>query len=153
MSFDSWGVSFGVSWGSSWFHPDAAPPVVPTTPIGGGGIPYQSPRSRKDISRARKRLGLEDEEYRKELALQVIKDVAKRQVEKLELDKHKQFEELSREIRLNKLEWEGRYLQDLNVERERLIDLEISARLKAKILKTQQDDEEVMMLMLMALHS
>lgn len=115
-----------------------APPII------GGGIPHDTHRTKQDISKDRKRLGLEDEEYLK--AQQVIQDVAKRQAERLELDKQKQFEELSRELKLNKLEWEGQYLDSLNETRERLITLEIGVRLKARI----QEESDLIMLMLLA---
>ncbi|WP_323165328.1 hypothetical protein, partial [Pseudomonas atacamensis] len=81
-------------------------------------------------------------------AEQVILEVAQQQAQRLELDRQKQFEELSRELRLRNIEWEGRYLESLNLERQRLIDLEISARLKAK-LKVQQEDEDIMAIMMM----
>ena len=152
MSYDSWGDSWGVAWGVSWLHPDSGPVVPPTPqfPIGGGYNPSQG-RTKQKISRDREKLGLEDELARKsrQAAEQVIREVALRQAEKLELDKQKQFEELSRELKLNKIQWEGQYLQDLNRERERLITLEIATRLKAKL----SEEADLMALILLAASS
>jgi hypothetical protein len=86
---------------------------------------------------------LEDDEAR---AQAVIADVAARQAERLELDAQKRFEELSRELQLKGIEWEARYLEALNIQREALIDAEIGARLRARL----QGEEELLVLLLMA---
>ena len=148
-SFDS-GAFFTDSFSVNAFDFGGVVPPAPVTPPSfpiGGGIPYPEKRSKQDISRARRRLGLEDEESLKETEAQrVILEVAQQQAQRLELDKQKQFEELSRELRLRNIEWEGRYLETLNLERERLIEAEISARLKAKLKQQQEDDEIVAIL-------
>ena len=53
------------------------------------------------------------------------------------------------ELKLRGLELERGYIEALAQEREALIGLEIAARLQARI-KTQQNDEELMLLVLMA---
>lgn len=115
------------------------------TEPGGGGIPSQGyqghevrHRTKEDVRKDREKFGV--------IPQQVILDVARRQVERLELDKQKQFEELSRELKLNKLEWEGKYLESLNETRERLITLEIGMRLHKRI----QEESDLIMLMLLA---
>lgn len=122
--------------------------VVPPL-VGGGYNPsqglYPRPPDKLQISKARKRLGLEDAIARTE-AEAVIAEVAARQVERLEQDAQKRFEELSRELKLRGIEWEARYLEDLNAQRERLIDAEIALRLKEKL----RTDEEMIVLMLLA---
>ena len=122
-------------------------PPAPTPDVGppppSGGIPhdyaYDRKRTRKEISEERKRFGVIDE-----LAAKTIADVAARQVERLEHDKHKQFEELLREIELRGIKWEARYLEALNVQREALIKAEIAHRLK------QQQDDDAIIIMLIA---
>ena len=127
----SWGGSFGDSWGT------AVQAISPS-----GGFPaYEQPlRTKRDISKARKRFGIEDSVAR------AIAEVAARQAERLELDTQKRFEELNRELQLRGIQWESRYLEALNAQREALIDAEISARLKAKL----RNDEEMIILMLLA---
>ena len=126
--------------------PTPVVPTVPSFPIG-GGYPAQDQRTRKEVSEARKRLGLEDELSVVEARAKAVIDlVAKRQAEALELDKQKQFDELSRELRLKGVELESVHLETLNLERERLISLEISTRLKLRL----REEEELMMLVLMA---
>lgn len=133
----------------SWTRGDAAPPVVVPPIIGGGYNPsqglYPRPPDKLQISRARKRVGLEDAISRTE-AKAIIAEVAARQVERLEQDAQKRFEEFSRELKLREIEWDARYLEDLNLQRERLIDAEIAVRLKEKL----RTDEEMIVLMLLA---
>ena len=128
--------------------PPPAPPVTPTPFPIGGGIPRPGKPSKEDVSRARRRLGLEDEEYRRE-AHRIALEVAARQAQRLELDKQKQYDELSRELRLTNIELEGSYLEILNAERERLIEAEISARLKAKLRQQTREEEDIMALLMM----
>ena len=122
--------------------PPAVDTAVPAI-IGGGYNPsqglYERQPSRKEISKARERLGLQDK-----LALAAIAEIAARQAERLELDEQKRFEELSRELQLRGIEWEARYLEALNLERGRLIDAEIGRLLKRKL------TDETMILMLLA---
>ena len=123
-----------------------APPPTATTQLVGGGIPHDYVPSRRDISRARKRLGLDDGFRDTEtVAAAVIADVAARQALVLEQDAQKRFEELLRELQLQGIEFDARYLEALNIQRERLIDAEIAARLRLK-----REDEELLILLLMA---
>lgn len=120
-----------------------APAPIAEAPKPSGGFPYRdSARSKKEISEARKRFGLEDS-YKEEIAAKVIADVAARQAEALELDELKRFEELSRQLQIEGLEFDRRYLEALNQERERLITLEIAQRLK----RLREDEEIVLMLL------
>ena len=145
MAYDTWGGSWGTSWALSWTKEEAVAPVTTVTPpLVGGGIPHDYVQTKRDISRARKRFGLEDEVARKE-AEAVIAEVAARQVVRLEKDAQKRFEELSRELQLRGIEWESRYLESLNVQRERLIDAEIGRRLRAL-----QEEQEILILLFMA---
>ena len=98
-------------------------------------------RTRKEIQEERERLGILPRKVER-----IIQDVALRQAQKLELDKQKQFEELSRELRVQKIEWEGRFLEVLNAEREKLIDREIAQRLRFRV----QEENDLMALMVLA---
>ena len=115
---------------------------------GGGGHPSQGysghevrKRTREEVRKEREALGILPKRVER-----VIEEVAQRQAEKLELDSQKQFEELSRELKLKNIEWEGQYLESLNQTRERLIDLEIASRLKGRL----RDEEEILSLLAMA---
>ena len=116
---------------------------VPAGPQPSGGVPSDGAqfRTRRDISKDRERFGLIDE-----IAAQAIADVAAQQVERLEQDEQKRFEELNRELELRGIEWDARYLESLNYERERLINAEIAMRLRQRL----QDEEELMLLVLIA---
>ena len=81
----------------------------------------------------------------KELALPVINFVAARQAERLETDQQKIFEELLRELQLERISFDLRYLEALNLERQRLITQEI-----ARLLKLKLEEEELMFLMMVA---
>jgi hypothetical protein len=80
-------------------------------------------------------------------AAQIIEKVAERQAEHLGLDEIQRFEELARELELEGIEWQGKYLELLNLQRERLIDLEIGERLKSKM----RQEEEAILILLMTL--
>ena len=98
-------------------------------------------RTKKEIKEERERLGILPRKVER-----IIQDVALRQAQKLELDKQKQFEELSRELRVQKIEWEGRFLEVLNAEREKLIDREIASRLRFRL----QEENDLMTLIVLA---
>ena len=128
----------------------ATTPTVPTvTPS--GGIPHDYVPTRREISRARKRLGLEDAYARKEaaelLAAKVIADVAARQAQALETDHYKQYEELTRQLDIEGLEFDRRYLEALSQQRERLIDKEIFLQFR------RIEEEELMLLVMIAASS
>ena len=115
--------------------------------VGGGSNPSQGysgyetrRRTRSDVTRDRERFGIPDE------ARLVIESVAAQQAERLEQDKQKRFEELTRELELRGIEFEGRYLESLNFERERLINAEIALRIRQKMM----DEEALMLLVLIA---
>ena len=114
------------------------------TAIVGGGIPSHGTlrlrrrdgRTREEIRRDRERFGI--------VAARVVASVAASQAERLEVDGHKRFEELLRELELRGLEFDARYLEALNEQRQRLIDAEIKVRLR------QMLDDEMVVLMLLA---
>ena len=95
------------------------------------------PRSRKQLEEDRQRFGIMPK------VAAIIEDVARRQAETLEADAHKRFEELERQLALEKVKWDAKYLDYMNALRQRMIDHEIAARLKAKL------EEEELMLVLM----
>ena len=127
-----------MSWGEDGGAPPAPP--APIAPVGrpSGGFPGRHPW----IDRPKRRKRPEDEEVQ-----HVIQEVALRQVERLEKDRHKRFEELLRELEARNIEWEARYLTLLNEEREYLIHQEIGRLLRKKL----QDEEDEVILSLMAL--
>ena len=98
-------------------------------------------RTREDIRRDRERFGVIPE------AARVIAEVAKAQADQLSLDEQQRLEHLARELELRGIEYESRYLELLNVMRERLIAAEIGRRLR---LMQQLEEEAVVMLMLAA---
>ena len=137
---NAWGLAWGgdtgawgVSWGSSGVTPPT-PPVVAPSVRPSGGIPwYARPKKRR--------------KYQKEDIIQaVIEAVAARQALALELDEQKRLEELIRELDLRAIEWESRYLDLMNSERQRLIDEEIK-----KLLRKKMQDDEAISLMLMSI--
>lgn len=126
-------------------NPPPPPPVVDSPVLPSGGVPAdQPPRTRKQVSDARKRLGLRDKFS--EEAESIIAQVAAQQAARLEQDKQKQLDELRGELKLRSLELEAGYLEALAVEREALIDAEIAKRLSEMI----ANDRALMMLILMA---
>ena len=117
-----------------------------STPIGGGYHPSQGytgheirRRTKKEIQEEREKLGILPK------AQVIIEDVARRQAETLALDEQQRFEELQRELALEKIQFEGKYLEYLNARRQSLIDAEIS-----RLIRDKMESEEVMTLMMMA---
>ena len=130
----AWGQSWGQAWGVSWGDTGTTPVVETPAPIRyPGSHPYLGLRLRK--------LKVKQE------VREVIHRVAQAQVERLETDKHKQFEELLRELELEEIEWNTRYLTALQHEREFLIEQEIGRLLRKKI---QTEEEEGLIAVLMA---
>ena len=142
IAFDTSAFSVGA------FDFGSSPPATPTGPIGGGYVHEYKP-TKRDISKARKRLGLEDEISRREAeaAARIIADVAARQARSLELDEQKRFEELLRNLELEGLQFDARYLEALNRQREILINAEIAARFRALAIR---EEEELMLLVMIA---
>ena len=141
---NAWGQSWGGdtgAWGVSWGEDGGAPPPVvevSTGPAPSGGRPSPHPWITRRLKKRKP-----DE------IQQVIDTVAFRQVQTLELDEQKRFEELERELEARGIEWESRYLELLNQERERLIHEEIGRLLRQK--KKIRDEEEAVIALLMAL--
>lgn len=143
-SFDTSAFSVGAFDFSS--APPTPPPDVTIAPLVGGGIPARSRltlrdgRTKEEIRRDRERFGIIPP-----AVVEVIAAVAARQAETLDLDEQKRFEELTREITLLGLEYDARYLEAVNIERQRLIAAEIGALLRRKL-----DEEDIMLLLVMA---
>lgn len=124
--------------------PPTPPPVVTTDDRPKGtaewlGPPYQDQRSRESISKARERFGITD------AAAEVIAAVAARQAaeevaQTAAADEQRRYEELSRELELRSLEFEGRYLEALSALRaEKLAEI-----------REQQELEDVLALLAIA---
>ena len=112
--------------------------------IGGGYNPSQGysghetrTRTKDDVRLERERLGI--------LPARIIEEVAARQVERLETDAQKQYDELLRELELQGVQFEARYLEALTAYRDFLLNEEIARRLRQNI-----NNEETMMLILIA---
>ena len=142
---NAWGSSWGGdsgAWGLSWGSSEAAsPPAAVEAPRSGGAGRVLL---RRPISRVHREL-LEKERLSRE-ALEAIAEVARRQAERLELDEQKRFEELERELSLRSVEWEARYLDLLNEQREALINEEIGRLLRRKV----AEEEELLLILLAA---
>lgn len=142
MSFDT--SAFSVNAYDFGDGPPPPPADVAQAALVGGGIPAHGTlhlrrrdgRSKKEIELDRERFGI---------AATVIAEVAEHQAQRLEQDEQKRFDELLRELQLREIEWDARYLEALNAQRQRLIDEEI-----AKLLKLKTTDEEMMILMMLA---
>jgi len=133
----------------------AAPPpppaavVAPERPAGGWPIPsgkkpyhrYPRLRTEDEIREERERLGILPK------AAQVISDVAARQAAAMRYDEQRYFEELNRELELQNIEFEGKYLEALNIQRGKLIDAEIGRLLQEKF---AMEDAEMVLLLLAA---
>ena len=126
---------------------------APTGIIGGGGYhPSQGysgyetrRRTKKEIQEERERLGILPK------AAEIIEKVAERQAtepDELTLDEQQRFEELQRELALESIEWDGKYLELLNTLREQLIRDEIAKLIR---LKLQREENEMMVFMMAAL--
>jgi hypothetical protein len=126
------------------------PEIVPSGIPVGGGVPSQGlypTRTKKQISDERKKYGLKDR------IAQVVEEVARKQAQALEIDKQRQEEELSRELKEKEIAWNKKYLDYLNAERSRLIREEISLRLQAKAESDLQkiiEEDELLLLILIA---
>ena len=123
--------------------PPPPPPVGPTIAPSGGYPSEYHPYLRRPRYRR-------IEKVYEDLALatqQIVDSVANRQVQVLETDQQKIFEELERELELKGIEWESRYLEALNAKREFLIDQEIGRLLRKKL---KDEEELVVILTLMA---
>ena len=120
-------------------------------PLSGGGLhPSQGysghetrKRTKAEIEQDRERFGIEGR------VKKIIADVAAQQVARLETDAQKQYDELARELELQRIEFEARYLEVLSTEREKLLDAEIAMRIMARLQKEQQE-RDVLMLMVLA---
>jgi hypothetical protein len=134
---NAWGLSWGgdngawgISWGSSGVTPPTPAPVA-EGPAPAGGLPwYARPKRRRKYEE-------------KDVIQAVIEAVAARQAAALELDELKRLEELERELQLKAIEWDSRYVELMNQERERLIHEEIGRLLRKKM----QDDDAISLLL------
>lgn len=97
-------------------------------------------RTRHDVQEAREKFGIIEPKAEK-----IIEAVAERQAKSLEQDQQKQFEELSRELELQKVQWDTKYLEALNNYRDNLISQEIG-----RMLRQQVANKQTMALLMMA---
>jgi len=97
-------------------------------------------RTKDDIREAREKFGVIPR------VAKVISQVAAQQADLLSLDEQQRLEHLERELELQGIEYEGHYLDLLNVMRERLIATEIGRRLK----ELQMLEEETVLILLVA---
>lgn len=118
---------------SSSFQTGVCLDVVRTS---GGWEDYGSVADRRRL-RERKEASKEAEK--------VIEQVALRQAEGPSLDETQRIEELSRELLLQGIEWETRYLTALNLQREAFINAEIGRRIRQV-----QDNNNLMILLALA---
>ncbi len=118
------------------------PPPTPEVvlPLIGGGFTYEYRRPRKSLAKDRERFGIPDIE--RQIADELVEQIAARQARSLERDEHKRFEELQRELQIRGIQWQAQYLEVMNAKRERLIDEEIATIFQ------QRQDEETMLLMI-----
>lgn len=136
-------ISFfgGEFFGGEFFNTGSAAPVGPAP---SGGYAYSGHEVRRrtadDIRRSREEFGVIPKQ-----AEEVIGQVALNQAERLEIDQQKRFDELLRELQLRGIEFEARYLEALNAQREALINAEIARRIREKMA-----DEEMLTLLLVA---
>ena len=123
---------------------------VGTLISGGGSGPSQGSQGLPPYAHARPQTKEQKRKSREDFGIipkakEVIAAVAQSQAERLEQDSQKQFEELSRELDLKGIEFDARYLEALNLQRERLIDAEIQRRLKQDL-----EDKQTMQLLMIA---
>ena len=137
------GVWATTVWADGVWAEGGTPPPAAQTIVVGGGVPHDYKRTKKDIAKDRERFGIPDHE--RIIAEALVAQIAARQAEVLEQDKQKQFDELQRELQIRGIQWQARYLELLNVQREKLIDAEL------KVIFQQRQDEELMLLMLAAI--
>jgi len=67
----------------------------------------------------------------------------------LHLDEQQRFEELTRELQLREIEFDSRYLEALNIQREALIDEEIGRLLKKTAEKKSLDSQNELALIIL----
>lgn len=82
---------------------------------------------------------------------EIIAEVAERQAERLDLDEQQRLEELTRKLELKGLQWQERYLELLNTQRQQLIDEEIASLMQEKQAAIQRREEEAILLFLMSI--
>jgi hypothetical protein len=129
----------------------AAPPaaaVVPERPAGG----WPERGRRKKLHLPTYPTDAELRKQREEWGIlpkaeAIISAVAQRQAEAAKYDEQRYFEELTRELELQNIEFEGKYLESLNVQREKLIDAEIGRLLKEKF---DNEDMEIILMLVAA---
>ena len=138
---NAWGSSWGGdtgAWGLSWGAGEAPPPpAVGVPPPLSGGHPWLGPYARRRHIWMDRVPGP---------VAETIQELAKQQIEHLDLPKHIQAIQLKRELRLKDIQYKARYFEALALERELLIELEIAERLHAKLV----NDEELAMLIILA---
>ena len=92
---------------------------VVVIPPSGGFLSYQSRRRKtsKEIREEREEFGIVSEET----IAKLIADLAEKQADETEQDAKERRDELRRELALENIEWNNRYLEELNKRREQII--------------------------------
>lgn len=139
-----------IVWTPSTFSPGLTPPIPPAPDVVTDVIRNFS------LLEWRKWHRPEDERELRKLRItpavaEVIAQVAERQAQALDLDEQQRLEELTRELELKKLKFQGRYLELLNTQRQLLIDQEIATLMQQKQAALQRMEEEAILLFLMTL--
>lgn len=129
---DAWGGAWGVAWGASWGDGGAAPIAASNFSLR-EWRKWHAPEDEKELTK----LGITP------AAAEIIAAVAESQAKRLEIDDQKRLEELSRELELAGVQWQGRHLELLNQQREMLITEEIASLMERKI-----DDEKALLTIL-----
>lgn len=142
---DVWGNNWLASWGVSWRQAAEPPSPTATSPSSGGYLRASDRRrTQKEIDEARRRFGINVPLE----VVEVIQEAAQDQVEDSVTDPQKQKRDLQMRLRVRQLKFEAEYLKALAIERERLIDEEIVARVQ----KTYRNNQVLKLLLLAALH-
>ena len=134
----AWGLAWGEAWNGAWGVVDGdspAPPAPPAAPTirPSGGFPSDRGPTKEQTRRSR-------------IAHGIIREVAERQAQALDLYAIQQQQELREELRLRGIEAEIGHYEALVRQRQALIDAEIAQRLRQIIL----DDEAALVLIIAA---
>lgn len=121
-------------------------PPAPVERLYSGGFLRGSDRrrTREEIDEARRRFGINVPVE----VVEVIQVAAEEQAADLVTDPQQQKRDLQMRLRVRQLKFEAEYLKALAIERERLIDEEIAARVQ----KTYRNNQAIKLLLLAALH-
>ena len=138
MAGPAWGLAWGLAWGNAWGVIAGYEQPTPPTPEPGRrqGRGSSSFWIRHPYKRIRRK------------AIEVIEEVAQRQVQDTRLDDTQKVQELMAELEAQKVSFDKRYLQALQARREFLIDEEIAQRMR-EVMKKRNEEEEAIIFMIL----